>query len=63
LERLAAGDSNTEIAAVLGITLATVATHLQAIYQRLPHANRGGKRAAAVAWYLREGHTYHEEGR
>ncbi|HEY8601381.1 MAG TPA: LuxR C-terminal-related transcriptional regulator [Thermomicrobiales bacterium] len=63
LARLAAGDTNAAIARSLGIALPTVASHLTAIYQRLPHANRGGKRAAAVAWYLREGQAYHEEGR
>jgi len=61
LERLAAGEDNAAIARVLGIGLSTVASHLTVIYQRLPHANRGGKRAAAVAWYLTVGRTYHEE--
>jgi len=61
LERLATGESNAAIARALGIGLPTVTSHLQAIYQRLPHANRGGKRAAAVAWYLTVGRAYHRE--
>jgi len=61
LERLAQGESNAAIGAALGLGLSTVASHLQAIYQRLPHANRGGKRAAAVAWYLTVGRQQREE--
>jgi len=62
LEHLAGGDSNAAIARALGIRLPTVASHVAGIYQRLPHANRGGKRAAAVAWYWTVGRALHEEG-
>ncbi len=62
LEQLAAGESNAAIARSLGIGLGTVDSHIKAIYQRLPHANRGGKRAAAGAWYLTVGRALHEEG-
>jgi len=61
LERLAAGESNAAIALSLGLATGTVASHLQAIYQRLPHANKGGKRAVAVAWYWTVGRAQHEE--
>jgi DNA-binding NarL/FixJ family response regulator len=61
LERLAQGEGNAAIAVALGITLSTVTTHVHAIYQRLPHANRSGKRAAAVAWYLTVGRGLREQ--
>jgi DNA-binding NarL/FixJ family response regulator len=61
LERLAAGADNAAIALSLGLAPGTVASHLQGIYQRLPHANKGGKRAAAGAWYWTVGRAQHDE--
>jgi len=61
LERLAAGEENAAIGAALGIAPGTVASHMQGIYQRLPHANKGGKRAAAVAWYWTVGRAQHDK--
>jgi DNA-binding NarL/FixJ family response regulator len=63
LERVAAGESNATIAAELGIALGTVASHMTTIYQRLPHANTGGRRAAAVSWYLTVGRALHDAER
>ena len=60
LERLARGESNAAIALALGIAAPTVKRHLGGIYQRLPLGRAANKRAAAVAWYRRVGHCYHE---
>ena len=62
LARVAAGDGDAAIALALGIRSSTVATHLKAIYQRLPPVAGGrGKRAAAVTWYLTVGRSLREE--
>ena len=61
LERLAQGDSNSAIAASLGIALGTVASHVRTIYQRVPQMPNGGKRAAAAAWYLTVGRALREQ--
>ncbi len=55
--------SNGEIAAALGLTHAAVRNQLIQIYRRLPLGEGGNQRVLAVLWYLREGHTYHEEAR
>lgn len=63
LERVAAGDDNAAIARSLGITLSTVTTHMQAIYQRLPPMSKGrNKRTAAIGWYLTVGQALREKG-
>ncbi len=49
LRRLAHGDSPQVIAGALGMSVQTVRSHVQAIYERLGVHNR----AAAVAWALR----------
>jgi DNA-binding NarL/FixJ family response regulator len=60
LERLVRGESNEAIGRALGLGVPTVKTHLTGIYQRLPLGRAANKRAAAVAWYRREGHRHHE---
>jgi DNA-binding NarL/FixJ family response regulator len=60
LERLAWGESNAEIGQALGLAVPTVKRHLTGIYQRLPLGRAANKRAAAVAWYQREGQRYRE---
>lgn len=51
LALVAAGRSNREIGAALGITEATVKCHLVRIYARLGSANR----VAAAVWFLKDG--------
>jgi DNA-binding NarL/FixJ family response regulator len=60
LERLARGESNAAIARALGLAVPTVKRHIAGIYQRLPLGRAANKRAAAVAWYQREGHRDRE---
>ncbi len=61
LALVARGANNAEIAAALGLTHAAVRNQLIQIYRRLPLGVGGNQRVLAVLWYLREGHTYHEE--
>ncbi len=61
LERLAAGEDNAAIGLALGIRPGTVASHLKAIYQRLPYVSMGNKRAAATTWYLTMGRRLREQ--
>jgi DNA-binding CsgD family transcriptional regulator len=49
---VAAGDSNDDIAAALGISVRTVHTHLGRIYQKVGHSNRT---ALALWWAHQEG--------
>ncbi len=60
LARMAAGDDNAAIGRVLGIRPGTVASHIKVIYQRLPPAIQGNKRAAAATWYLTVGRALYE---
>ncbi len=61
LALVARGANNAEIAAALGLTNAAVRNQLIRIYRRLPLGLGGNQRVLAVLWYLREGHTCHEE--
>ncbi len=61
LERLAGGEDNAAIGAALGIRPSTVASHLKAIYQRLPYVSMGDKRTAAATWYLTVGRAQHDK--
>jgi DNA-binding NarL/FixJ family response regulator len=61
LERLAAGEDNAAIGQALGIRPGTVASHIKAIYQRLPYVSMGNKRAAAATWYLALGRRLREQ--
>lgn len=63
LALVARGANNAEIAAALGLTHAAVRNQLIQIYRRLPLGVGGNQRVLAALWYLREGHTYHEEAR
>lgn len=48
LDLVAASAGNAAIAAALGVEPNTVEGYMKAIYRRLPHADRGDKRAAAA---------------
>ena len=61
LAQLARGANDNEIAAALGLTRTQVGYHLRALYRLLPLGDATNRRAAAAVWYLRAGHTYHEE--
>jgi DNA-binding CsgD family transcriptional regulator len=47
------GRSNAEIAAILGISIRTVTTHIQHIFRKLERPNRAGCAARAEAEGLR----------
>jgi len=63
LARLALGESDKRIAVALGLAPRTVRSHLASIYRVLPPGDGRNKRAAAIVWFLRQGHVQHEGAR
>jgi DNA-binding NarL/FixJ family response regulator len=61
LAALATGSDIRAIAVEVGLSEDGVRYHLAELYPRLPLGDVTNRRVAAVLWYLREGHRYHEE--